>query len=118
MFNKNTNKKKNELDIPHIVLKTTEWIPEIKMTDKQKKDDPQFFIKKGTLITLSYKEAWSRAWAKLNQKTKDKFLNLPNFDAKIFEEITGINVNEKQTCNGKIVEIDGKKYTLTEIKEN
>ena len=45
------------------------------------------------------------------------FLDLPNFDAAIFEQITGINVAKTEvSCNGKVVEIDGKKYELKEVK--
>jgi len=114
MFNKDTNLKRSDIDMPYIYLKTTEWIPEEKMTTKQKKNDPDFHIKGGTLIKRNYKEAWQLFWNETDQKTKDKFLKLPNFDAEIFEEITGINVN-KESCNGKIVEIEGKKYKLQEI---
>jgi hypothetical protein len=114
MFNKETNLKYSEVDIPYVELKTNEWISEDEMTDEQKNNYPDFHIKKGTLITRTYKEAWAIAWSEMDQKTKDRFLNLPNFDAGIFEEITGIKVNQ-DSCDGKVVEIDGKKYKLTEV---
>jgi len=114
MFNKDTDLKRSDIDIPYFYLKTTEWIPEEKMTTEQKKEDADFHIKGGTLIKRDYKEAWQLFWKEAAQETKNKFINLPNFDSEIFEEITGINVN-KETCEGKIVEIDGKKYKLTEI---
>jgi hypothetical protein len=87
------------------------------MTINQKKDDPNFHIKGGTLLTRSYKEAWKLYWSECSSEDKNKLLNLPNFDADIFEEITGIIVDKySDSCNGKIVEIDGKKYELKEMK--
>lgn len=98
LFNKETNLKRSDIDIPYINLKLTEVV-------------------NGKLISRSYKEAWGIAWQKLSDRNKQRFLDLPNFCPDIFEEITGIDVRKEQTCNGKIVEIDGKKYKLTEIKE-
>jgi len=113
LFNKDTNLKRSEIDIPYIHLKINEWISEGKMTAEQKKADPDFHIKKGTLITRSYKEAWALYWSEASKEDKQRFLDLPNFDAEIFKEITGIDV-EQSSCAGKIVEIEGKKYKLVE----
>ena len=38
------------------------------------------------------KEAWELMWDNITNDQKQEFLNLPNFDAKIFEEITGIKI--------------------------
>jgi len=118
MFNKDTNIKISEFKIPYLELPVTEWVSEEKMTDAQKKLDPNFQVKQGTLITRTYKEAWGIAWSKANQNKKNEFLNLSNFDADIFFEITGVDVrkSKEQTRTGKIVEIDGKKYKLTEVQ--
>ena len=51
----------------------------------------------GLLKTLTYKEAWKEYWGRAYESDKKWFQSLPNFDAKIFEEITGINVGD----NGK-----------------
>lgn len=118
MFNKDTDLEFDKVAIPYISLKINEWISENKMTEEQKKNDPQFYVKKGTLITRTYKEAFILAWSTLDEKVKQQFLDLPNFDADIFLEITGVDVRNKltpPTCSGKIVEIDGKKYKLTEV---
>ena len=44
-------------------------------------------------VKYTYKQAWQNWWSKndeyINQQKK-KILNLPNFNAQIFEEITGI----------------------------
>ena len=89
------------------------------MTDVQKVNDPDFYTKQGTLITKSYKDAWKLYWDDASNNDKELFLNLPNFDSNIFLEITGIDTTvlkvEEKTCEGKIVEIEGKKYKLTEV---
>ena len=52
----------------------------------------------------------------MDRDKKERFVALPNFCPDIFEEITGIQVDaEEPTCEGKVVEIDGKKYRLTEV---
>ena len=107
LFNKETNLKRSELDIPYIYLSINEWISENNMTSEQKTNDKDFHIKGGTLIQRSYKEAWDKAWKDLSENVKNEFLNLPNFCSKIFEEITGINVNstKKIIIDGKEIEI-------------
>ena len=117
LFNKDTDLDFDKVAIPYIELLITEWIPEDKMSESQKLADKDFFVKKGTLIKRTYKEAFVLGWAKLDEKTKQQFKDLPNFDADIFFEITGVDVRSKEplTCSGKIVEIDGKKYKLTEV---
>ena len=118
MFNKDTGLKRSEIDIPFIELKITEWIPESAMTEEQKRSDPNFSVKGGTLIRRTYHEAWKKAWGELCEANKQRFLDLPNFDANIFEEITGIQTCQKDVnCDRKEVLIDGKKYKLVEIKE-
>ena len=87
------------------------------MSDAEKKANPQFHVAGGYLKKRSYKEAWALAWPALAAEVKQQFLDLPNFDADIFFEITGVDVRKPDTCAGKVVEIDGKKYKLTEVVE-
>ena len=49
----------------------------------------------GCLKTLSYKDAWKEYWGRATEEDKKWFQNLPNFDPKIFEEITGIDGGKK-----------------------
>lgn len=116
LFNKDTGKKRAEINIPFIYLPVTQWIADSEMTSAEKVANPQFNVAGGYLKKLEYKDAWREAWAKLGTNIKQQFLDLPNFDADIFLEITGVDVREKATCNGKVVEIDGKKYKLQEVK--
>jgi hypothetical protein len=44
----------------------------------------------GKLINYDYKEACDIWWNKLTEENKKIIMSMPNFDAKIFEEITGI----------------------------
>lgn len=114
MFNKDTNLKMEGIKIPYVFLKVTEWVSKDKMTDEQKNNYPKFNTEGGALITRSYKEAWKLYWSEASKEDKQLFLDLPNFCPKIFKEITGIEVNDN-SCDGKIVEIEGKKYKLQEI---
>ena len=70
----------------------TEWILSTDMTDAEKAAHPSHEITGGYLKTFTYKEAWSNAWNNANDEQKRWFLSLPNFDADIFFEITGIRV--------------------------
>ncbi len=116
LFNKDTGKERDQISLPYIGLSITKWIPESDMTNEQKANDPDFHTNLGTLIKLSYHQAWAQAWEKADDKLKQSFLDLPNFDSSIFKEITGIDVDhQSEPCDNRIVEIDGKKYKLTAI---
>ena len=116
LFNMDTELKRKDIKLPYIYLKINEWISESNMTAQQKLDDKDFHVKKGTLITRTYKEAWGLYWTEASKEDKQMFLDLPNFNAEIFKEITGVDLKIEPTCNGKIVEIDGKKYKLSEVE--
>ena len=66
----------------------TQWINEQDMTTKEKKNYPSFYVTKGYLKTYSYKEAWSKCPKEVLTQIKQ----LHNFNAKVFEEITGITI--------------------------
>ena len=94
MFNKPTDKKWNEIDHPHFTeFYLTKWIPEDEMTDEEKKADPQFYVRQGYLKKFEYKEAWANFWKDTDEENRKKFLALPNFDAQVFKDITGIDVS-------------------------
>ena len=97
MFNADTDIDRKDIAIPYIHLPINELVD-------------------GKLVTRTYQEAWTIAWAKLSAKEKQQFLDLPNFDAGIFKEITGIEVAAKASCENKVVVIDGKKYKLVETE--
>ena len=68
----------------------TEWIP---YTEEEKKDDPKKEMIGGYLKEYTMKEAWANWWGKMSEEAKKIVQDIPNFDAKIFKEITGIEVN-------------------------
>ena len=112
-FNKPTNKKFSEIEHPdfsNYIL--TEFIGSKDMTRAEKERFSNHGNVGGCLRTYSYKEMWQKGWAKDSEENRQKFKNLPNFDADIFFEITGIDVRKEISCNGKVVEIDGLKYEL------
>ena len=63
------------------------------MTDQEKLDNPKFYVTQGYLKTYSYKEAWKNAFDNKNEGDIELLKNLPNFDAEVFEEITGIKID-------------------------
>ena len=98
----------------------TKWVPESDMTDKEKDAYPSYVTTGGYLRAYtSLKAAYVEAWENASEEDREKTVNLPNFDHEVFVEIFGFDPFkgrkfEKPTCDGKIVEIDGKKYRLVE----
>ena len=71
-------------------LDPTIWVPMSIMTDEEKSNYPKYETTEGYLKTIGLKEAWKNMWGNLSDSDKAVFTSLPNFDANIFEEITGI----------------------------
>ena len=61
-------------------------------TDEEKAQDERKRLIGGELITIPYKEACANWWASLSEVDKAIIKTIPNFDANIFAEITGIDV--------------------------
>ena len=68
------------------------WIYSQNMTDEEKAAYPEHTTTGGYLKTVSFKEACKIMWEKLTDEEKAEVTKIPNFDSKIFEEITGIKV--------------------------
>ena len=117
MFNKPTDLKWGDIDHPDFdEFYLNKWIPESDMTIEEKKAEPEFHVRQGYLKTFTWEEAWANYWRDSDGEEKQKVLNLPNFDATIFREITGIDVEvfkEPET-----IEIGGQVYEVSdELKE-
>ena len=69
-----------------------EWIIERDMTKKEKKEHPEYKTLEGYLKKIEYKKAWKKFWKTLTKEEKKTIMTLPNFDKKIFKEITGITI--------------------------
>ena len=67
----------------------TEWVP---YTEEEKKADPEKEMIGGYLKEYTMKEAWANWWGEMSEEDKKIVQDIPNFDAKIFKEITGIEV--------------------------
>ena len=107
MFNKDTGLKRSQLTVPDVKLPINTWLRWNDMTPLQQTDNPKAETVDGVLIVMSYKDAWKKAWQSMDESKKADFLNLPNFDANIFKEITGIDVKAEVqvVANGKTVYI-------------
>jgi len=112
MFNKDTKLKWDDIGHPHFSeFHLNKWIAESEMTDQEKKDDPQFFVRQGHLKTYEWEEAWANFWRDTDEANRKKFLNLPNFDSEIFKGITGIDVS---TPDIPTIDIGGKRYEVSD----
>ena len=111
-FNENSDFTYDDIkgSLPHSnEFYLTKWIVESEMSDQGKIDHERFHVCGGYLKTYDYKEAWANFWRDTDEENRQKFLNLPNFDAVIFHEITGIDISKKESL-GDIIEINGQKY--------
>jgi len=89
----------------------TEIIDELDMTEEEKKNNPNYKTTGGYIKVYEYQEAWKRAWNKATPEDKELLFKLPNFDAVVFEKISGIDVKSKHP---KEIIIDGAKYRLVD----
>lgn len=67
----------------------TEWI---EYTQAEKAADPKKELIGGYLKTYTMEEAWANWWAELNDENREIIKSIPNFDAEIFKDITGIEI--------------------------
>ena len=115
LFEKELDMTVEEFNIKYSIymnLPLNRWVYELYMTDEEKSEIDGWETVGGYLKTLEYKEA-CRLWWEENQDDHERFLTLPGFDAEIFKDITGIDV----TKSGETIEIEGKEYTLEQIKK-
>ena len=64
----------------------------IEYTDEEKAEDEEKALIGGYLKTYTMEEAWANWWSELTDENKEIIKSIPNFDTKIFKEITGIEV--------------------------
>jgi len=121
-FNKDVDRETwEQADKPQFIYNVNPniWVDESDMTDDEKKEFSKFHDRGGYLKTIEYKEAWKIAWDEASEEDKTLLSKLPNFDADVFEEITGINTKESKTEEltvGQIEKLLGKKIKI--VKEN
>jgi len=89
---KGTHKQARRL-IPYVGLPMgCEWVSQEDMTDDEKHEGGYLHIHDQKVT-----EAFPLAWAKMGDRTKQRFLGLPNFDPEVFLACTGVDVTKTQT---------------------
>ena len=69
------------------------WICSGNMTNEEKADHPEHETTGGYLKTVDFKTACSLMWDNMTTEEKATVKDIPNFDADVFKEITGIVVD-------------------------
>ena len=101
LFDKPTSIKVKEwekheaISIMKDLLENTIWIEDSLMSKEEKKTYPSYETTGGYLKVKTMHEAWADMWNNLDDEKKKIFTSLPNFDAKKFKIITGIDVKLK-----------------------
>lgn len=95
----NTKVSETEYDeikksLPSIKLPVTFLVGKDDMTEDEKKEHPVYKTIGGYLRQLSYEDAWAKVWSEMSDIDKNKILSIPQFDSKIFKEITGIDTSK------------------------
>ncbi len=99
IFWKETDIKRQDIHFPSwLYFSLTEWIDESDMTDKQKEDDENDYYKTTwwILVSYDYKEAFKKSYEKATREEQLEVKELPNFDADIFYEISGIRIEDEK----------------------
>ena len=68
------------------------WIYADNMTDDEKKAHPEYKTTGGYLKSVDFKTACKMMWDNLDDADRQTVREIPNFDADVFEKITGIKV--------------------------
>ena len=82
-----------------LYFETNEWIDERNMSDEEKIANPKFYVMGGYLKNIDFKTAFKKAWKNADKKNRALIKKLPNFDAEIFFEISGIYLREGRSGN-------------------
>ena len=71
----------------------TEWVSDSGMSDQEKEDNPSYKTTGGYLRVYGYQEAFQKSYNAANREEQLKIKELPNFDADVFFEISGIRID-------------------------
>ena len=100
-------------------INITEWIDESEMTDDEKEENESYKTTKGYLKKYTYKEAWANAYKKASESDIEQLKALPNFDAEVFRDISGIDITvikvEEEPTEMTIKQIE-EKLNITGLK--
>ena len=87
--------------LDRIPTETLQWIAFKDMTEEEKEANPKAKSTNGYLKVIKPKMSIQEWWESLRPIDKDAILGIPNFNRKIFKEITGIDVGEIENNNAK-----------------
>ena len=92
-FNKNTKKRRCDFHFPSwLFFDLNVWVSHDTATEKEKAEHKtEIETHGGFLKAIEYKQAWRIAWNKAGKEEHKELLKLPNWNNKIFKEITGID---------------------------
>ena len=113
-----TKKKRNEINIPSwCYFDLTVWVSHDTATDKEKEEHKkEIETCGGYLKTLEYKEAWRLAWDRASKEEHKELLKLPNWNNKVFKEITGIDAEAEIAKEEQNIELTYERKTNNELK--
>ena len=84
-----------QADIPSwLYFNLTDWVDKEDMSDLEKEENPTYITTGGYLKVYEYQEAWRRSYDNVTREEQLVVKNLPNFDAEVFYEISGIKIDE------------------------
>ena len=76
-----------------LYFNSTEWVYASDMSEAEKAANPSYETTGGYLKQYEYKEAFKKSWDNASKEDRALLFKLPNFDAEIFKEISGIDVS-------------------------
>jgi hypothetical protein len=71
-----------------------EWVSSEEMSDEEKTVHPEHKTTAGYLKVLDEKDCGQVWWDGLSEYERNIIKSLPNFDAEIFETVTGVKIND------------------------
>ena len=99
MFNQPTNMQRDDIcnlagiQILNWNYENSWWIYSENMSAEERVAHPEHETTGGYLKTVDFKTACKMMWEGLNNEEKETVKAIPNFDAEVFESITGISVD-------------------------
>ena len=78
-----------------ILFTSNVWVWDDDMTDEEKEAHPEYKTTSGFLKVLDTSDCCIRWWESLDESDRDVIRSIPNFDAAIFKQITGIDATKK-----------------------
>ena len=99
IFGKETKFKSADIGIKlkfpdYFYFDLTEFVDVSDMAEDEKKEHLHYPVTTGFLRVYKYKEAWKRSFDKASKEDVKLTLKIPNFDYKMFEEISGITEHD------------------------